>query len=525
MANIKISALTAATAPADADQHAINQGGVSKSITHALMLAEAVKNATFDAQSMLVAVSDNTPVVATFAASTFAGRKATGDVGSMTAAEALTVLGVETGATADQSDAEIKTAYENNADTNEFSDAEQTKLSGIEASADITDITNVLSSLAAGAADVSVNSQKITNLADGVASNDAVNMSQLLAQVNGLDWKDNVDLLSDANSDLTGEESIDGTMTATSRVALTGQTAPAENGIWDTGAGAWTRATDADASAEVTSGMSFNVIGGTVYNKSSWILTTGDPITLDTTALTFTQIPFLNELIGGTGLTKTGNTLNADAASASAAGIIELATDAETVTGTATDRALTPANLASLRGIADNNLVEIDAAAGAPVSAEYARFTANGLEGRTEAQLKADFNLEIGTDVQAFDGDTAKLDVAAEWTGAQNFNETSLTSTAAAVAWDAGANQVATHTLTENTTISAPTNIPAGRFIAIRVIQHASAAKTLAWNAVFKFAGGTTPTMTVTVARGDIYTFWSNGTNLHSVGVIQDITV
>ena len=43
--------------------------------------------------------------------------------------------GIETGATADQTDAEIKTAYENNADTNAFTDAEQTKLSGIETGA------------------------------------------------------------------------------------------------------------------------------------------------------------------------------------------------------------------------------------------------------------------------------------------------------------------------------------------------------------------------------------------------------
>lgn len=34
-----------------------------------------------------------------------------------------------------KTDAEIKTAYENNADTNEFSDAEQTKLTGIETAA------------------------------------------------------------------------------------------------------------------------------------------------------------------------------------------------------------------------------------------------------------------------------------------------------------------------------------------------------------------------------------------------------
>ena len=42
---------------------------------------------------------------------------------------------IEAGATADQTDAEIKTAYENNADTNVFTDADHTKLDGIETSA------------------------------------------------------------------------------------------------------------------------------------------------------------------------------------------------------------------------------------------------------------------------------------------------------------------------------------------------------------------------------------------------------
>lgn len=49
-------------------------------------------------------------------------------------------------------------------------------------------------------------------------------------------------------------------------------------------------------------------------------------------------------------------------------------------------------------GIADNNLLEVD---GSPNDDEYARFTANGLEGRIESEFKADFNLEIGTDVLA----------------------------------------------------------------------------------------------------------------------------
>ena len=49
-------------------------------------------------------------------------------------------------------------------------------------------------------------------------------------------------------------------------------------------------------------------------------------------------------------------------------------------------------------GIGDNNVLEVD---GSPNDDEYARFTAAGLEGRTYAEAKADLDLEIGTDVLA----------------------------------------------------------------------------------------------------------------------------
>ena len=53
----------------------------------------------------------------------------------MTTAERSKLTGIETGATADQTDAEIKTAYENNSDTNALTDALLSKLNGIESSA------------------------------------------------------------------------------------------------------------------------------------------------------------------------------------------------------------------------------------------------------------------------------------------------------------------------------------------------------------------------------------------------------
>ena len=57
------------------------------------------------------------------------------DSNVFTDADHTKLNGIEAGATADQTNAEIKTAYEANANTNEFSDAEQTKLAGIETAA------------------------------------------------------------------------------------------------------------------------------------------------------------------------------------------------------------------------------------------------------------------------------------------------------------------------------------------------------------------------------------------------------
>jgi len=74
------------------------------------------------------------------------------------AADGTKLDGIEANATADQTASEIKTAYESNSDTNAFTDALQTKLNGIETSADVTDTANVT---AAGA----LMDSEVTNLA------------------------------------------------------------------------------------------------------------------------------------------------------------------------------------------------------------------------------------------------------------------------------------------------------------------------------------------------------------------------
>ncbi len=65
---------------------------------------------------------------------------------------------------------------------------------------------------------------------------------------------------------------------------------------------------------------------------------------------------------------------------------------------------LTGGNIAAIAlGIADNNIVQID---GSPNSAEYAKFTANGLEGKTFAELLADLSGQAGA---AFDWNSQNL--------------------------------------------------------------------------------------------------------------------
>jgi hypothetical protein len=112
--------------------------------------------------------------------------------------------------------------------------------------------------------------------------------------------------------------------------------------------------------------------------------------------------------------------------------------------------------------------------------------------------------------------DIGVLATAKEWTAQQNFNEAAITSTSNATAWNLDTAQCALHTLTENTTISAPSNMNAGSVYVLRVVQ-AAGVYTLAWNAVFDWGEADTPA--APAANGDvcIFTFYSDGTNMYGV--------
>ena len=129
------------------------------------------------------------------------------------------------------------------------------------------------------------------------------------------DFKDSVRAIATSNITLSGTQTVDGVaLVAGDRVLVAGQTTASQNGIYDVAAGTWTRSLDANASSDVTPGMYVLVTEGTINATSAWVLTTTGTITLDTTALTFSQFSGAAQITAGAGMTKTGNVLNIVAA-------------------------------------------------------------------------------------------------------------------------------------------------------------------------------------------------------------------
>jgi len=172
-----------------------------------------------------------------------------------------------------------------------------------------------LDQLAAPTADVALNARKITSLADGTSAGDAVNKGQLDSVAAGLDVKASVRVATTAAITLANGaengDTIDGvTLVTGNRILIKNQAAPAENGIYVVSAtGAPTRATDADAWAEIVGAFTF-VEEGTTNADTGWVSTANSGGTLGTTAMPWTQFTGAASFTDGAALLRTGNTLD-----------------------------------------------------------------------------------------------------------------------------------------------------------------------------------------------------------------------
>ena len=204
--------------------------------------------------------------------------------------------------------------------------------------------TNTLDQMAAPTSAVSLNSQKITGLADPTGDNDAANKGYVDGVAQGLDVKDSVVATTTANGTLStafaNGQSIDGvTLQTGDRILIKNQSTASQNGIYNVQAsGAPSRATDMATGANAAGAFVF-VEQGTVNAENGFTCTsdTGSAV-VGTNNLTFAQFSGAGQIIAGDGLEKSGNTLSTDL-KANGGLVIEstelaLKLDASSITGT-----------------------------------------------------------------------------------------------------------------------------------------------------------------------------------------------
>ena len=178
--------------------------------------------------------------------------------------------------------------------------------------------TNTLDEMAAPTSAVSLNSQKITGLADPTADADAANKGYVDGVAQGLDVKDSVVATTTANGTLSSAfangQSIDGvTLQTGDRILIKNQSTASQNGIYNVNAsGAPSRATDMPTGGNAAGAFVF-VEQGTTNAENGFVCTsdTGSAV-VGTNNLTFAQFSGAGQIIAGDGLDKSGNTLSAD---------------------------------------------------------------------------------------------------------------------------------------------------------------------------------------------------------------------
>ena len=171
-----------------------------------------------------------------------------------------------------------------------------------------SDISNVASD-----ATSALNALETSLTSDFNAADDVVLSTlrgEIAAAAQGLDIKNSVRVATSANISLTGVTAVDGvTLAEGDRVLVKAQTASAENGIYVLTSGDLVRAADADEPAELNAGTFVFVEEGTDAD-SGFVVSSNNPVVIGTDPMAWVQFSGTGQITAGSGLTKTGNTID-----------------------------------------------------------------------------------------------------------------------------------------------------------------------------------------------------------------------
>jgi len=138
-----------------------------------------------------------------------------------------------------------------------------------------------------------------------------------------------------------------------------------------------------------------------------------------------------------------------------------------------------------------------------------------GTIGNLSTTLTGDLTISTGS--ATVGTRVAVVNTAQQYSRAHNFAATALTITSGTVPWNLAENQVATLTVTTNSTMNTPTNPQAGCTYVMIVTQGTGGSNTLSFSTAYKFPGGTVPVLSTGSAQVDVLSFVSNGTVLYGV--------
>ena len=202
-----------------------------------------------------------------------------------------------------------------------------------------------IASTTASTSDITASNQKIINLLDPTNLQDAATKNYVDNRVNGIEWKESVRAATTGPlvSTLTGGGTPTVSYPSTTTISITpsstwtsaqidgvsilsgyrylikDEAASARNGIYVAGSASgttplvFTRATDADTTADINGNLSVFVEDGTNNQDTGWTvnsLSANVSWTLGTDPITFIQFTGLGRVVDGDGLVASGNTLN-----------------------------------------------------------------------------------------------------------------------------------------------------------------------------------------------------------------------